>query len=219
MLRLSLLVVLLAVPASAQVTHDFQSWALFAGQGNFNSSVRWYFEAQPRFGSNSTRLERLLVRPAVGLQLNTFFSLWAGYAWTPLFSPSFGNEHRPFQQLLAEHPLGPVMLINRTRFEQRFVEGVNAPTIRLRHLLRAVWRFDGPTGLGLAASEELFVNFNGPVSGFDQNRVFLGLNWKIGGLQLELGYLNNVVRRSAPAPTGMNHTILLMLLYTVAPPS
>lgn len=217
--RMAVLLTFLSWPALAQVEHDFQSWGLFAAQGHALPSVRWYFELQPRLGTLSTRLDRVLVRPAVGLALNESFSLWFGYAWTPSFTPAFGDEHRPFQQLLAEHTLGPVTLVNRTRFEERLIASAGAPSLRLRHLLRAVWRFDGPAGFGLVASDELFFNLNdapaGPPAGFDQNRAFMGVNYKVGALQVELGYLNNLVRRRGSAPVRMNHGVLIMLLYTV----
>jgi hypothetical protein len=213
---------LAAAPAPARaLDHDVQSWSLFVAQGYVTPHVRWYGEAQPRFGDDVSELDRLLLRAALGYQIAPGVSAWAGYAWTPLFSPAFKDEHRPFQQLLFEHKFGPLFLVNRTRFEQRFIEGADGPSLRARHMVRGVLRFaDSP--LGVAAYEEVFFTFNrpggAPASGFDQNRAFAGLNLQATSvLQVELGYMNNFVNRPAPAEDRMNHNLVFMLFASLPP--
>ncbi len=207
-----------ALPAAAQVEHDAQLWGLFVAQGRAEGSLRWYAEVQPRLVLSAPKFERLLLRLAVGSQLTKTFSLWLGYGWTPLIQPSFSDEQRPFLQGLFEHPLGPVLLVNRTRLEARVIDTAAGTSVRLRHMVRAVWRFPGDGGLGLAGSAEAFVTINdvapGPVGGFDQTRLFAGLNWKLGAWQLEAGYLGNLVRRREPAPWRMGHVASLSVFFT-----
>lgn len=203
---------------SAAIDHDAQGWAVFVAQGKSTPTLRWFAEVQPRFVLSSPKFERLLVRVAAGAQLTPSFSLWLGYGWTPLIQPTFGDEQRPFLQALFEHPLGKVTLVNRTRLEARVIQGAAGTSVRLRHLLRALWRFPGESGLGLAGSVELFVTFNdlvpGPVGGFDQGRGFVGLNWKTGAWQFELGYLANPVHRREPQSWRLGHVALLGVTFT-----
>lgn len=217
-LTLALLLTLPGTPARADV--DGQGWVQLLVQGRLaEPRLRWVGEVQPRFGRNFTDADRLLLRPALGWEVAPGWSLWLGYAWTPLLTP-LQHEHRPYQQLLAESTLGPVALVNRTRFEQRFIEGAGGPSLRARHLVRGVW---GPLpatpALRLAASEELFVNLNGvtggPAGGLDQNRAFVGLNVLVNAaLQLEAGYLHNHVWR-AGGDDRVNHVLLIVAFVTV----
>ncbi len=208
-------------PALA-LDHDLQSWSLFIAQGYAAPKFRWYGEVQPRVGNDVSELDRLLVRGALGYQLTPAVSLWGGYAWTPLFAPEFKDEHRPFEQLLVENRFGPLFLINRTRFEQRFIEGADGPSLRARHMLRGVVRLGEGSPLGVALYDEVFFTLNQPSGaprrGFDQNRAFVGPNYKLSDVvQVELGYMNNFVNRPAPAEDRMNHNLVFMLLASFPP--
>lgn len=214
------LVFLVALPAHAQapaLEHDLQSWTLVTVWGR-HQRFRWYAEAQPRVSFTAGRFERLLLRPAVGIQITPELSLWAGYAWTPTFGP-YRDEQRPFQQVLVEQRFGVVSLINRFRVEERFIANTQGASIRLRHMVRSIIRFGADAPLGLALSEELFVTLNavenGPAAGFDQNRAFVGLNLRVAEWQFELGYMNVFVDRPAPQPERMLHTLTGMVVFTV----
>ncbi|MBL8922925.1 MAG: DUF2490 domain-containing protein [Myxococcaceae bacterium] len=226
-MRVILLVSLLALSASAQgmnppalpltgFEHDLQSWSLLTVWGK-HDRFRWYAEAQPRVSFNHG-FERLLLRPAVGVQVTPEISLWIGYAWTPTFTP-YRDEQRPFQQVLVENKWGVVSLVNRFRVEERFIGGTTGASIRLRHMVRAVIRFGESSPWGVALYDELFLTLNaqagGPVQGFDQNRAFAGVNLKVDAWQFELGYMNNVVHRAAPINDRMLHNLTAMIVYNV----
>jgi hypothetical protein len=212
---------LLLIASSAEAApyeHDLQAWGLINVWARVDK-LRFFGEVQPRVSLTGAKFDRLLLRPAIGWQLTPETSLWIGYGWTPTFGP-FRDEHRPFQQLLVEHKFGVFSFVNRTRFEQRFIGGTNFPSFRLRHMVRGVLRFGPSSPWGLAAYEELFVNFNsvssGPEGGFDQNRFFLGLNLKVDAMQFELGYMNNFVARPGlVVPDRVNHNLTFMFVYTV----
>jgi hypothetical protein len=157
----------------------------------------------PRFGTNVTDFDRLIVRGGLGWGFGPGLSVWLGYDWTPNLT-LFRDEQRPFQQFLGETRLGAVALVNRTRLEQRFIGDTGGVSLRARHLVRGVrglvpelpW-------LRVALSEGLFMNLNGVTNGLaaglDQNRAFVGLNFAVNEvLQLEAGYLS----RRRPALRG-----------------
>lgn len=184
-----------ATPARADVT-DSQQWTLVTIQKELSDRWRAYFEVQPRVGQDADGLERLLVRPAIGYRLNPKVSVWQGYGYTPLFEPEFQYEHRIFQQLLFEDTLGETGLTNRTRLEERFIEGAGGTAVRLRSMLRLTHPISADKRWAVVGYDELFWNLNstsnGPESGFDQNRLFLGVSRQVNKeLRVETGYLLN----------------------------
>jgi hypothetical protein len=203
----------------AAAESDLRAWSLFALQGNLNSRWALYGEVQPRFGEGLSQLDRVLVRGAVGFRLRPKLSAWLGYAWTPTFGGELGfrDEQRPFQQLTWEEDLAPgIYLQNRSRLEQRWIEGSGGLSLRFRHLARMVVWPVRAARWGLAFSNEVFLTINdlssGPPAGFDQNRTFVGLNYRWSyEVELEVGYLNNVVRQRAPAAAEVNHVLALFV--------
>jgi len=207
----------LARSAALALDDDGQLWLLGTARGPVYGEWKIYLEAQPRFDGTGTR--QLILRPALGYQLTPQWSLWQGYGWTPSFD-AFRSEHRSFQQSLIETPRGllPVALVNRTRLEQRWIDGSDGVAWRLRHMLRAVYPLDAAGDWALAAYDEAFVALNtaggGPLSGFDQNRGFVGVNRRLGpGLRLEMGYLNQMINVRQARPDLLRHAALLWIDY------
>lgn len=206
---------LLSLAASAQATEHPQVWLLTTATGPATQGFRWYGEFQPRYDVRSGDVERVLLRAAVGYDLPKRFSFWAGYGYTPLLSPVTSDEHRPFLQLLGEHRLGPVALVNRTRAEARFIEGTQQASLRARHMLRALYRLPD-SQLGFAVYDEFFFNLNsvanGPPGGLDQNRLFAGVNYLLlPFVQIEGGYMWNYIWRSGAPADRVNHNLVLWL--------
>jgi hypothetical protein len=188
---------------------------MFAAQGHVAPRLRLYLEVAPRVAANEPRLDRLVLRGALGWDLSRHASLWVGHGWTPLVSPDFQDEQRPFQQLLLTRSAGGGTLVNRTRLEQRLIEGADL-SWRLRHLVR----FLRPLGAGspwrAIASGELFANLNapaiGPAQGFDQSRIFAGVGYQAGAVLVEGGYLNDYIARRARADL-MRHVAVLTATF------
>ncbi len=94
-------------------------------------------------------------------------------------------------------PLGDWKTASRTRLEERSIEGKADIGYRLHQMLK----FTRPLPLentSLILSDELFLNANstewGAASGFDQNRAFIGLGYKLNKHNaFEIGYLNQFV--------------------------
>lgn len=206
------------LPAAAQVDHDGQLWINATAFGSVGSFAM-FAEVQPRFGDGPSRLDQLIVRPAVGWKISDAVTVYQGYARvenTPLGARSF-SEDRSFQQLGWEiGTFERVKLSSRTRFEQRFQTNGRDTGFRLRQMLRAAIPLTEETGsVAALVWSEAFVALNdtdwGARAGFDRVRTFVGLEVPLKGKStLEIGYMNQTVNAPA-ARVSMDHIISLTL--------
>jgi len=190
-------------PARANQTNtEALQWFLVNATVPIHGSWKFYMEAQPRLGTDpATRdfnFRALLIRPAVGYQITERWSLWAGYGYTPTFNP-YRYENRAFEQSLHVMQVGPVKMMNRTRLEQRMIQDAGAPALRLRHYLWFQYPLPRAPKWSLIAADEPFINLNtvsnGPIAGFDQNRLYLGVGRQLTDyLRIEVDYLQQFVQ-------------------------
>lgn len=191
--------------AQAQRT-DFQQWTLITANVSLDQEKKWlfYMEAQPRIGDDMSRLERLLIRPAIGYNINENLTAYFGYAWTPTFmdaqyDENYRNEQRIWQQLLYKHDYLGLKWQHRLREEQRIIDDASAVSNRLRYLLRGSYQFCDCQQFGLTGYNEVFVSWDsvdrGPRAGFDRDRFFFGPYWQIGSGRYEIGYLGEYGKR------------------------
>lgn len=183
-----------------------------------NEHWRGFVDIQPRFtvndisGGDNGRLDMLLMRGAVGYQLTRHISLYQGYANIPTYDPK-KVEHRSFQELFIKQPLTKGVFAHRLRFEQRDLDGVDDTAFRFRYFARLVYPLkDWHPNLSLAVNEEVFMNLNdtdsGPQSGFNQNRLFMGLNYRINpNLAYEFGYQNQYINSTGGKENISNHIL------------
>jgi hypothetical protein len=193
------LVVLGSRPVAAIET-DTQIWSQYVTQGALSGNVKGYFEFQPRYSLGSGSLEAAIARIALGYTLSEHFTVWLGYGWTPRLSPTYTTEDRIYQQLNFSTRLGAWTLSSRSRFEERFLGEIGQASHRARELIRLTHPIIADGTLQGVFWEELFINTNKTAltnrGGFDQNRVFLGINTRIHpDIQLEPGYLFVYVNR------------------------
>lgn len=188
---------------------DFQSWLNATVTGSFSkkgqppSHFKYWLEGQQRFGDDSSRLTQSMVRPGVGYSVTKNLSLWLGYAWVytghPLTTRPFA-EDRIWQQLLWVKKNQYLTLTSRTRTEQRFLENNPKTAYRIRELIKLSIPWSIDSKFSVISSDELFWHKNNFVgtnsSGFDQNRLFLGLGYKVNPIvTTEIGYMNQYIRR------------------------
>jgi hypothetical protein len=208
------LLVSVVIPNRAVATeHHLQNWSVYVMRVNVIGSWSAYFELQPRTDILDSRLDRLLIRPAVMYSLSPELNLALGYGAIASFDP-VSWEHRIWQQVQYVQKWEARSLTHRLRLEQRFLPGADSVGMRFRYFARFYVPWSDGAGWGPLFSNELFLAFNSPLasvsSGFDQNRVFAGLNFDVGPhFRVEAGYLNNYVRRPAPKEGLMNHAGLL----------
>ena len=229
---------MLGISISAHVfaealVEDFQTWANVTGQGSFApvnpdlKKFRWWLEGQGRFGNDSSVVSQGIVRPGIGYSLNDKTSVWLGYAWVPTGHP-FAlaqpfNEDRIWQQLLWADNFSFGRITTRSRFEQRFFDhhapGHHDVAHRFRQLIKlnVPLRFLSPQW-SYVIQDELFINLTntdrGISNGFDQNRFFTGLAYRINPVAVvEVGYMNLYFNRPhSTRPDQLLHIIGVNLL-------
>ena len=198
--------------AQAGTEHDLQLWTPITLDVPLHSKVRAYFEVGPRVGEGVSKLNQLLVRPAVEFRVNEHMSFFTGYLWQTTYGEQVLHEHRTWQQILLEKDIKRLSLINRSRLEQRMFPHLSCTGNRLRHLVKGNLRLT--KHLYATTSNELFLNLNsvkdGPQRGVDQNRFFVGLGLKAhGNARIEAGYQYQYVNLADEFDDQANHAILI----------
>lgn len=207
---------------ATSLDEDFQIWTPVILQVDLiPKRLKAYAEVQPRFDADAGRLGTILWRPALGVVLQEWVSLWGGYAYVERYNPTYAGEHRIWEQVQVGGALDAdkrIKLAGRLRMEHRIREGVDPFAHRLRIQVRGqVSLMDpAPPSVYVAAWDELFLQLNtvdwGPQSGFDRNRAFLGLGVQImEQVRIEGGYLLEVIRRRGPAEEIGNHILAITL--------
>ncbi len=213
--------VALEVHAGSTVNQDFRLWSPVYLTFPLSPTFVGYMEVNPRFGDDVSELDQLLLRPAIGYKLTDHLSLWQGYAWIGNYQPRFSEEHRVFQQLLYKRTFPFVKLLSRSRLEERFIDNADGTSVRARTMLRGDFPLPHVPDWAVVVYDEIFVNLNavgnGPDSGLDQNRFFLGMNHRFTDqFNMDLGYqmqaLNN---RSSGLINQINHIILLQFFINL----
>lgn len=209
------------VQADSTVNQDFRLWAPVYLTFPLSSSFIGYMEVNPRFGDDVSKFDQLLLRPAVGYKLTDHLSIWQGYAWVGNYQPSFSEEHRVFQQLLYRRKFPFVKVFSRSRLEERFIGNTDGLSVRARTMLRGDFPLPNAPEWAFVLYDEIFVHVNsvgnGPESGFDQNRFFLGMNREFTKyFNMDLGYQMQALNNSQPGYINqINHIILLQFFINL----
>ena len=221
--------------AADKTVEDFEVWGNITALGNFGvinpnnpdlKKFRWWMEGQGRFGNDASQFTQSLIRPGLGYAITDKIVVWAGYAWAPTAEPlSIAhpyNEHRLWEQVTWADNFSFGRLSARGRFEQRFfdhnapINGSNDVNHRFRQLVKlAVPMPSIDPNLSFIVQSELFINMtnaNNPgfiSQGYDQNRAFVGLGYKVNQYAtVELGYMNQFINRPHSArPDQMMHNL------------
>jgi len=202
------------MPPAYSASNDLGLWSPIYTTFPIKNKFLGYLEINPRLGNNITDFSQLLTRPAVGYKITDNFSIWQGYAWVTNHIGGFRNENRIFQQFLLNNYFKYADLIHRVRIEERFIEDTGSTQIRLRYMLRSIFPFGKLKKWAWVIYDELFVNAtsvaNGPESGIDQNRLFVGINRKFNErINADLGYQLQYINEKSPVEDKFNHVILI----------
>ncbi len=204
------------VIADPYLEDDLGLWSPIYLEAPITERILGKFEVNSRIQENITHINQLIVRPSIGYKLNKNLSIWQGYGWNTFYIPRFLREQRLWNQILHEKEFSKLSLVNRFRFEERFIQDVEGVSLRARYLLRGLYPIGKTKRWGIALSDELFVNlnshFNGPQAGIDQNRFFIGINRKLSNhADLEGGYQLQYINANRPKVDKLNHIILISL--------
>lgn len=220
----ALLAALTWSPAAAQeLDHDFQLWLLFSAETQLDAgpvTLVPYVEFQPRFADAVRELREVQGRAALFVKPVDDLRLGGGVLYGTTFRDRRSRrEWRPYQEALWQPEVldGDLRLTPRVRLEQRFIERTEAVSHRLR--LRPgvevpLFEVRG-VGVELELSYEVFVNLNdvpdGPRQGFDQQRAFVGLIFRLTEVvDVEIGYQAQHVNQRGEADE-LNHEVWLSL--------
>lgn len=188
--------------AIAETIEDGRYWFSLYTQGPLpKENFYWSLDIHPRWREEGRNFDTLILRPSLIYKITPKTSIWTGYDTInnhPAGQSSF-QENRLWEQVMHQfEPFGGLTLTVRTRFEQRDREDYSDIAHRLRQMVRATTPSSLHQQLSWVIWDELFINLNqtdwGVMRGTDQNRLFLGANWKFDELSnLEVGYINQYV--------------------------
>lgn len=188
--------------AQADTEEDGRYWFSLYTQGKLPAeNFYWSMDTHPRWRNEGQQFDQLILRPAVFYKFNAKASVWLGYDTVVNHPPSQSahRENRLWQQYQYQFdPIAEMTLTSRTRLEQRRREDFEDVGHRLRQMVRATTPSAWHPQLSWVVFDELFVNLNqtewGVRRGIDQNRLFVGINWKFSDLSnVDFGYLNHFV--------------------------
>lgn len=188
--------------AIAETIEDGRYWFSLYTQGPLpKENFYWSLDIHPRWREEGRHFDTLILRPSLIYKITPKTSIWTGYDTInnhPAGQSSF-QENRLWEQVMHQfEPFGGLTLTVRTRFEQRDRVDYSDIAHRLRQMVRATTPSSLHQQLSWVVWDELFINLNqtdwGVMRGTDQNRLFLGANWKFDELSnLEVGYINQYV--------------------------
>lgn len=188
--------------AIAETIEDGRYWFSLYTQGPLpKENFYWSLDIHPRWREEGRHFDTLILRPSLIYKITPKTSIWTGYDTInnhPAGQSSF-QENRLWEQVMHQfEQFGALTLTVRTRFEQRDREDYSDIAHRLRQMVRATTPSSLHQQLSWVVWDELFINLNqtdwGVMRGTDQNRLFLGANWKFDELSnLEVGYINQYV--------------------------
>ena len=217
----ALVVALLAALALTGVAAaDTQIWnAAFIQARPGATGVTGWLDLHARRRADGTLF---IVRPGIGYTFSKSLAVFVGYAYVPISVDDADDrtEQRVWQQVVYTSELNASTKVQgRARLEQRFglVDGDDLGH-RVRLLGRAQW--SSSRLFSLIAWDELFLGLNDTMaftSGFDQNRLFLGVgaDTLVNGVRVELGYMNIV--RKVMDDTVTDHAVAANLYVTLTP--
>ena len=198
----------------------FGLWGNVIVNGKFAKDSPWLYYAdlslraaqQYGYPGNNERnmvLSTVVTHDAIGYKFNNNHVVHVGYAFQNVKDPYAKleapfNENRAWEQYTYSRPTVIGNFSSRSRLEQRTVnlsEGKyngGEVGVRYRHQFKLAYPLNEKWSL--VGSDEIFVNANtvnwGPVAGFDQNRVFVGVGYKFDNVwRTEVGYMNQYINR------------------------
>jgi hypothetical protein len=189
-------------PAVADTEEDGRYWFSIYTQGKLPAeNFYWSMDTHPRWRNEGQHFDQLILRPSVFYKFNPKASVWLGYDTIISHPPgqSSQRENRLWEQFQYQFDaIADVTFTSRTRFEQRRREDFQDVGHRLRQMVRATTPLPVHPKLSLVMFDELFINLNqtewGAHRGIDQNRFFIGANWKFSDFSnLETGYLHQYI--------------------------
>lgn len=191
----ALILLSFGIQSFAQTEEDyFGTWAVLYGENRISEKISIPVEGVLRHYEFLEHYEFSFLRVGFSYQLAPRLSGTMGYAY--LDSEPFvtdteiagARQHWVFEELNLNSDLGQFKISQRLRLENRWI--LKDQGTAMNHRMRYRLRFRYPIGKKLYAHayNEVFVGLQKPL--FNQNRMQLGLGYKVNpSIKLEAGYL------------------------------
>lgn len=200
------------------------AWLIGSFSGSFGSDDRpshWRYALQGQYRNFSLGdgVRQGIIRAGLGYQVNSKVTLWGGYAYyhTDVDNVGTAHESRSWQQVnwtMGGGDWGTFK--SRTRLEQRFREHREGTGLMLRQQFRLDIPVHARDSLSYILGVEVFFHLrttDWAEKGFNQNRIFIGLSFKISPrMRLEVGYMNQFIR-IRQLPDLINHLAIVNLKF------
>jgi hypothetical protein len=192
---------------------DLALWSLAFVNHDFDDHWSVSFQTEVRAKDEVTSLDEAIFKPGGFYRFNDWLELGIGYKYK--YKHDGSNENVAWEELYLKHPFQLFGFTHQFRLEQRFIQGISGTIPRIRYLIHTTTPL-GPT-FYFAFSEAFRFNLvdkgTGPVSGFEQNRLYAGFGVHASKyLKVELGYLWRYELERAP-PNKSDHIIRVQLLF------
>lgn len=188
-------------------------WYAFFITPKISDKVSAHIEYQWRRADWVKNWQQSLPRVGINYKINSNLTVQAGYAWIHTFPygetnlaavPKTFPEHRSYEQLTVNTPVGKTTLTHRLRLEQRWLGRYNSISSEkpdkwvYLNRVRYMPRLDIPLNKKWYAAiyDEIMIGFGKNVGEniFDQNRIALLTGYKFNkNLRIEAGYINQIV--------------------------
>lgn len=198
------------------LVHDYGAWLPVSVKLPVYKHVQFFCEVQPKFRrSQHPQLEDCEVRPGFGYRFNDKWSAFAGYFFSPHFDKNHTEDKRLWQQCTYSRKLESITFSSRVRLEETWRKTWEGPSVRVADQLR-ITRKIGASSYYTIVSDEPFINLNspanGPMRGFAENRLFVGIGKNLNSCtRVEFGYLNQYKNSRTARADLVNHVLLAQL--------
>lgn len=187
----AVLAFLLGTKDAKSADNDLQLWFPVQVVHPFDDEWTVSMQTEPRLKDDISEFSELVFKSGVHYHLDPSWVFSAGYKYSDKYKKA--NEQDPWQEITFNKTFDDLVTGYQVRLEERLIDDIDGilPRVRfLTHLSHPLG--DSPyylTGFG-AVRFNLDDKGEGPVSGFEQSRIYAGLGRHFGDhIQFEVGYL------------------------------
>ena len=192
---------------------DLALWSVAFVNHDFGRRWSASFQTEVRANDNVTALDEVILKPGGYYRFRDWLELGIGYKY--IYKDGKANENVAWQEVYVKHPFQIFGFTHQFRLEERFIQGISGTIPRVRYLVHVTTPLSPLFYFSL--SEAFRFNLvdkgTGPVSGFEQNRLYAGFGVHASKyLRVELGYLWRYELERSP-PNKSEHVIRVQLLF------
>lgn len=202
--------------SSEEMEQDLQAWNGVSVSIPLGHHFTGNLSGQHRWNQNLSQIDRTLGEASASLSITPSLSIAQGYTWRGTYQPSFAQEHRPWQYIQLQKKFKRLTIIERLRVEERYFKKTGDLIIRNRLFSQLGYQLDKKDNWRFLLSDEVFWTLNDSSSaakaGFEQNRVFAGINRRLNKqVSVEGGYLLQYLAPNGVPSQKLNHAMVLTL--------